>query len=154
MLRTRSPLLLTLALLSFVTFATTGCEELGLDDVDLGLDEIFADSTPDNAPAAPPADAAPAAEAPVAPTVVDVPAYPFDRLLAPTAPPAPLAEEAVKPMHPRTEIWRAGYWTYNGHSFDWTPGELVQRPSPTAIWIADHWIQHSYGWAFVAGYWQ
>ena len=30
------------------------------------------------------------------------------------------------------------------------PGEIIDRPSPTAVWAPDHWVKHEFGWAFVA----
>ncbi len=74
--------------------------------------------------------------------------------MAPMMPPAPLVENIVIPETPRNLLWRPGYWEYNGSSFDWVSGELMARPSPTAIWSPDHWVEHTYGWTFEAGHWQ
>ena len=74
--------------------------------------------------------------------------------LAPFAPPAPQYETPEISATPAKEIWRPGYWDYDGSGYSWVPGELIRRPSPTAVWSSDTWIQHSYGWGFRPGYWQ
>lgn len=74
--------------------------------------------------------------------------------MAPMAPPDPLDEDVIIPDEPSSFLWRPGFWIYNGQSFDWNHGVMLQRPSPTAIWSQDHWIEHTYGWAFMPGYWQ
>jgi hypothetical protein len=79
--------------------------------------------------------------------------FPFARM-APTAPPEPVAEERQVPDDPTIEIWRAGFWYYNGFDFTWVPGALVPRPDQTAMWQPDRWELRDYGWAFIPGYWQ
>jgi hypothetical protein len=74
--------------------------------------------------------------------------------MAPMAPPEMPADAIDVPDSTRTQIWRPGYWDYNGSDFHWVGGEMIDRPSPTAVWSADHWVQHTYGWGFVPGYWQ
>lgn len=79
--------------------------------------------------------------------------------MAPMAPPAPLEEEEPQLNEPFTNIWRPGHWDYayddqgQGH-FDWISGEVIARPSPTAVWSADRWAERAYGWVFVPGTWQ
>ena len=75
--------------------------------------------------------------------------------LAPLAPPAPLEEAPLSPEDPSTQVWRPGFWAYHyaTNLFTWTVGELIARPSPTAVWEADRWVTHDYGWAFVPGHW-
>ena len=71
--------------------------------------------------------------------------------------PPPLNEPEVKPalQNPRAEIWRAGYWLPSGDGgFEWIPGKLIPRPSPSAVWAPAYWAHHAYGWTFVAGHWQ
>lgn len=74
--------------------------------------------------------------------------------LSPVSPPDTPFEEALRPNDPMTEIWRPGYWKYDGINFTWEPGYLMPRPSPTSVWAADHWEKRTYGWAFIKGYWQ
>ncbi|MDX2029003.1 MAG: hypothetical protein SFW62_10290 [Alphaproteobacteria bacterium] len=74
--------------------------------------------------------------------------------LAPTAPPAPLAEEVPVLNSPQTTRWRPGYWSYDGTNFSWVSGEVIARPSPTAVWAPDRWFRHTYGWGFVPGRWE
>jgi len=74
--------------------------------------------------------------------------------LSPKAPPAPQAEVIPYNDDPRGHIWRPGYWSYNGSDFSWVPGEMIERPSFTAVWAPDHWVRHNFGWALVAGHWQ
>jgi len=73
---------------------------------------------------------------------------------SPTPPPA--NEPEVKPVsNSRAEIWRAGYWMPAGDGqFEWVPGKLIPRPSPSAVWAPAYWAHHTYGWTFVAGHWQ
>lgn len=73
--------------------------------------------------------------------------------MAPEAPPSPL-HETMPAYNPQIAIWRPGHWSWNGSSFDWVSGEVIARPSPTAVWSSDHWVLHTYGWAFEPGYWQ
>ena len=74
--------------------------------------------------------------------------------LSPIAPPKSNFEEPPPSENPRAVIWRPGYWAWNGSSYSWVSGEFMLRPDPTAVWFPEHWIHHTYGWAFVAGYWE
>jgi hypothetical protein len=74
--------------------------------------------------------------------------------LAPIAPPPPMFEQPEISSNPRAAVWRPGYWDYDGGNYHWVSGEWIARPSPTAIWSPDHWMQHTYGWGFIPGYWQ
>jgi hypothetical protein len=74
--------------------------------------------------------------------------------LSPVAPPAPSDEIVEGLTDPRTQIWRHGHWEYDAGHFNWFPGEVLTRPSPTAIWSEDRWEHRVYGWAFIHGYWQ
>jgi len=71
------------------------------------------------------------------------------------APPPPVPEDVPEASNPRKEVWRDGYWKYegNGH-FTWIHGELMPRPAPWAVWKPDQWVQHEYGWGFEPGVWQ
>ncbi len=73
--------------------------------------------------------------------------------LSSAPPPEPQVEDVVRPDDPQAQVWRPGYWAYNGETFSWVPGTLIPRPSPTAVWSPDHWVEHQYGWAFEAGHW-
>lgn len=79
--------------------------------------------------------------------------FPYARL-APSAPPAAPYEEKYQTEFPMQEVWRAGYWTYDGKQFSWNQGRYILRPEPTAIWIPDRWEQKTFGWAFIPGHWQ
>ncbi|MDD3182418.1 MAG: hypothetical protein PHD48_06415 [Alphaproteobacteria bacterium] len=79
--------------------------------------------------------------------------FPFVRL-SPSAPPQAPYEEQPESNAPMQQIWRAGYWDYDGTTFYWVPGHFIYRPDPTAAWTADRWEQRAFGWAFVPGYWQ
>jgi hypothetical protein len=69
------------------------------------------------------------------------------------APPA--AQMEMKPaLDIRTQIWRPGHWTYDNGQFNWVPGEVMQKPTFTAVWSPDRWEKHTYGWAFISGHWQ
>jgi hypothetical protein len=70
-----------------------------------------------------------------------------------SAPPAPQAE--TKPViNIRSEVWRPGHWAYDNGQFSWVPGEVMQKPTFTAVWAPDRWEKHTYGWAFICGHWQ
>lgn len=79
--------------------------------------------------------------------------FPFVRL-SPTAPPQPPLEQKYPPEEPMKEVWRAGFWKYDGMQFEWVPGHYMMRPDPTASWTSDRWEQRTFGWAFVPGFWQ
>jgi len=70
------------------------------------------------------------------------------------APPQPEIELVPTIDNPQAEIWRAGYWALINGQFVWVPGKIISRPSPTAVWRAAHWVQHTYGWSFEMGHWE
>jgi len=55
---------------------------------------------------------------------------------------------------PMAQVWRRGYWSYDGQAFAWIPGYYMRKPTPTAAWTPDRWEHRQYGWAFIPGYWQ
>lgn len=79
--------------------------------------------------------------------------FPYMRL-SPSAPPQLPFEEKMIPMEPLREVWRPGFWDYDGKEFSWVPGHYIYRPDPTAAWMPDRWEQRTFGWAFIPGYWQ
>ena len=83
--------------------------------------------------------------------VITSPYYPG---LSSIAPPAPVFEEPAVLDSPRTELWRPGYWSYDGSNFEWVSGEVMAKPAPTAAWFPAYWTRHTYGWAFVPGHWE
>ena len=74
--------------------------------------------------------------------------------LSPTAPPELPYQPKIVAADPEREIWRPGYWAYNGLTFYWVEGSFIARPDPTAAWSPERWEKRNYGWAFVGGYWQ
>ncbi len=84
---------------------------------------------------------------------INPPAYPFIAM-APSAPPPTPFEYGPKSPDPPHLAWRPGYWSFDGQQFNWVAGEMIDRPSPTAVWSADRWEKHMYGWVFIPGYWQ
>ncbi len=70
------------------------------------------------------------------------------------SPPDTIYEKPVRPENPMLEVWRPGYWLFNGTHFIWIPGQLMPRPSPTSVWSPDRWEKRAYGYAFIEGYWQ
>ena len=80
-------------------------------------------------------------------------AFPYVRL-SPSAPPQAPYEEKAIPDEPMRQIWRQGYWDYDGKEFFWVAGQYMYRPDPTAAWTPDRWEKRAFGWAFVPGYWQ
>lgn len=79
--------------------------------------------------------------------------FPFIQL-APSAPPQIIFETKYPPSRPMEEMWRPGYWQYDGTQFHWVPGSYILRPHPTASWEPDRWEKHTYGWAYVPGHWK
>lgn len=70
-------------------------------------------------------------------------------------PPTPKPEVVPVIESPQTQIWKPGYWEQGGlGGFDWVSGEVVARPTPTAVWASAYWAKREYGWAFVPGYWE
>ncbi len=80
-------------------------------------------------------------------------AYPYTRL-APMSPPDTPYEERQYPENPTLAIWRPGHWEFDGRDFNWTPGQLIARPSPDAVWSPDRWERRGFGYAYVHGYWR
>ncbi|MFA4995236.1 MAG: hypothetical protein WC521_08050 [Bdellovibrionales bacterium] len=80
----------------------------------------------------------------------------LDGTVTSSAPPANEREVVPAINNPQTKIWRPGYWMPTGESgeFEWVPGEILQRPHPTAVWAPAFWVHHTYGWTFVAGHWE
>jgi hypothetical protein len=74
--------------------------------------------------------------------------------IAPVAPPALSTEDAPLLADHRAQVWRKGHWVYQDQRFAWVPGEVLTRPSPTAVWSPDRWERRTYGWVFIHGYWQ
>lgn len=79
--------------------------------------------------------------------------FPYVRL-ASSAPPQAPYEEFPAATQPMNELWRKGYWDYDGKEFFWVPGRFIPRPDPTAAWTPDRWEQRAFGWAFIPGFWQ
>ncbi len=73
--------------------------------------------------------------------------------LAPSAPPHNPVEMRPAATSPQQQVWRAGYWDYDGSSFSWVPGSYMARPTPNAAWMPDRWEKRKFGWAFIPGYW-
>ena len=74
--------------------------------------------------------------------------------MAPVEPPVPSDEVIPDIDEPMYKVWRPGHWYYENGGFSWVPGELLTRPSPTAVWSQDRWEKRSYGWVFIHGYWE
>jgi hypothetical protein len=70
------------------------------------------------------------------------------------APPAPKDETPPIIENPRKQVWRSGYWSYGVGGYSWVPGEVIDRPDPTAVWSPDRWVKHSFGWSFECGTWE
>ncbi len=86
-------------------------------------------------------------------TLMEPQIYPYLRLSPSPPPPSPLEvkPEAISPMQ---QVWRGGYWAYDGQTFSWVEGSYILKPNPTAAWTSDRWERRAFGWAFVPGYWQ
>jgi outer membrane lipoprotein SlyB len=72
----------------------------------------------------------------------------------PTTPPPPIQSENVPPPPAPSYVWQSGYWQWNNYQYVWVPGHYTARPTATAQWIPDHWVQYNGGWMFVPGQWQ
>jgi hypothetical protein len=74
-------------------------------------------------------------------------------IVAAPQPPPPIRVEIPPPAPSSQALWRFGHWSWDGRQFVWNPGQYVERPSPTASWIPDHWEQRPEGWIRVDGQW-
>ena len=74
--------------------------------------------------------------------------------IAPVPPPAATEEAKIGLTDVRTQVWRPGHWVYENQRFQWVSGEVLTRPSATAVWSPDRWERRAYGWVFIHGYWQ
>jgi hypothetical protein len=78
-----------------------------------------------------------------------------DRAEVLSPPPANETEIIPAIQDPRAEIWRPGYLAPDeSGGFDWVDGEVIPRPSPTAVWATARWAHHVYGWTFEQGHWE
>ncbi len=84
---------------------------------------------------------------------VDEPMTPYTQLSLVSPPDTPYEEKLV-PNDPSHQLWRPGHWDYNGMEFTWVPGEMLTRPTLSAVWSADRWDKRTFGWAFVPGHWE
>ena len=82
-----------------------------------------------------------------------VPARASTEIGAAPHPPPPIRVEIPPPAPSPQALWRFGHWSWDGRQFVWNPGQYVERPSPTASWIPDHWEQRPEGWIRVDGQW-
>lgn len=76
--------------------------------------------------------------------------------LLPEHPPENPPEIAPFLDDPQTQLWRPGYWAPGDAvgKYIWVPGEIIGRPSPTAVWATARWVHHQYGWTFQHGHWE
>ncbi|MFA6279933.1 MAG: hypothetical protein WC612_03960 [Bdellovibrionales bacterium] len=79
--------------------------------------------------------------------------FPFVRLSPSPPPPSPI-EVRPEMLNPMQQVWRSGYWSYDGFTFSWVEGSYIFKPNPTAAWTPDRWEHRTFGWAFIPGYWQ
>lgn len=71
--------------------------------------------------------------------------------------PAPPPEAVVEtpPASPGPGyVWIAGFHTWNGSAYVWTPGHWEQRPGPHQVWVPGHWGHNGNGWFWVPGHWR
>jgi WXXGXW repeat (2 copies) len=73
--------------------------------------------------------------------------------IAAPRPPPPTRAEIPPPAPSPRALWQFGQWSWNGRQFVWSPGQYVERPSPTASWIPGYWEQRPEGWVRVDGQW-
>lgn len=71
-------------------------------------------------------------------------------------PPPPRPHEEIPPPPPehRDWAWHAGYHTWDGHAYVWTPGRYEEPPHPHAHWVDGHWAHHDGGYVWVEGHWR
>ena len=85
--------------------------------------------------------------------VSTVSARPPTEIVAAPQPPPPTRAEIPPPAPSPQALWRFGHWSWDGRQFVWNPGQYVERPSPTASWLPDHWEQRPEGWIRIDGQW-
>jgi hypothetical protein len=83
-------------------------------------------------------------------------AGPVYERMAPIAPPAynPDQQPYPRATDPAHYVWRPGHWKWTGNDYVWQDGYFMARPSMTALWSHDQWVQRRYGWTFVPGHWE
>jgi len=69
------------------------------------------------------------------------------------APPAPIVETRVVSPGPG-HVWIAGYHTWNGNAYVWTPGRWEMPPRAHVRWVPPHWVHRHGGYVFVEGHWR
>ena len=70
---------------------------------------------------------------------------------AASAPPPSREEQTPAPRD--GYVWAAGFWDFNGHTYDWVPGHFIFQHRG-AHWVPDHWDQAGAGWHRTVGHWE
>jgi hypothetical protein len=71
----------------------------------------------------------------------------------PAGPPAEVVETQTPAPGPNY-VWIAGYHTWNGTAYVWTPGHWERSPAPGEVWVPGHWRHNYNGWYWVPGHWR
>ncbi len=67
--------------------------------------------------------------------------------------PAPLSEIVTRPPLPSYNlIWRPGHWTWTGSTYNWEPGEWVDRGGHGNLWQDGYWTLSNGSYAWVPGH--
>jgi len=71
-------------------------------------------------------------------------------------PPVPPPQEEVKPLPPlsaEVQIWRPGFWEWDGRGYVWVPGEFQLRGTHSGLFQPGHWQQSQGGWVWQTARW-
>lgn len=69
------------------------------------------------------------------------------------APPAVQVEVRSAQPSPR-HVWVAGYWTWTGDTYVWTPAVWVLPPEPAAVWVQPTYQPRNGVNIYITGYWR
>jgi hypothetical protein len=68
-------------------------------------------------------------------------------------PPAPPADY-VSPQPTPSAFWIAGYYNFDGYSYNWVPGHWEVPPPDVTVFIRPHWVYRGGQYVFIRGYWR
>jgi hypothetical protein len=87
--------------------------------------------------------------------VVEVPAPPPTPPVAVTTePPPPLQREVIVERPSPTHVWINGYWAWRGNRHVWVPGHWERPPADRLVWVEPRWERRGNGYVLVEGYWR
>ena len=71
-----------------------------------------------------------------------------------TEPPPPPPREVIVERPSPTHVWISGYWGWREGRHIWIPGHWEMPPRVRAIWVEPRWERRGDGYVLVEGYWR